>query len=381
MLQIEPETVRGLRALLDDLQYDTVQHTLRPNYFQWPFPALEHFLPLLDTLGERERLTYQVLMLGRPARRATLEKLWSRPLVDRLLAAGLLELDASGRVRTANYSIVSYLDRYFVVTLNPYYSGSRDPDASVYIGADSLTLAASLPFHVPFARGLDLCTGSGIQAILAAATTREVTAVELNEQAANAARFNAALNGVAERVHVVTGNLYAAAPAGPYDLILSNPPFLPVPQGVHHAMCGNGGIDGMVVLRPLLEGIPERLAEGGMALIYAEGVGDDEGPFVRHLLRDLAHANGLACQIVVTSRLSVKSVLVLKAVSLARLKRPSSELVAWRDLYQQLRASQAYNYLLRITRGAADVRQLMAFDPRREEQGVEVRPGVVIKPQ
>jgi methylase of polypeptide subunit release factors len=183
-------------------------------------------------------------------------------------------------------------------------------------------------------------------------------------------------------VEVLHSNLYAAVPGGAYDLIIANPPFLPVPPGVHYAMCGHGGEDGMVILKPLLEGIPERLTPAGTALVYAEGVGDAEGPFVRHLLNDLARRERLDAQLVVTSRLSVKSALVLKAASLGRLKRqPAAELAEWRALYQRLLATHTYNYLVRIRRGQGHIGQIMAFDPHREELGIEVQPGVVLKPR
>jgi hypothetical protein len=382
MLQPNRSAARRLYELLDDLQYDAVQRTLRPQYFSWPFPPLEPFQKLLLHLPERQRVSYEVLLLGQPCRLARLAELWGAALVDDLLGAGVLAVEPPDGVSTANFSVVSYLGRYFVVSLNPYYPRSRDPDAPVYIGADSLTLAAALPDHRRVTCGMDLCTGSGIQAIMMAATAGKMVAVELDEGAVRAARFNALLNGVEDRVEVVHGDLYAAAPAGPYELIVSNPPFLPVPPGVHYPMCGHGGEDGMSVLKPLLEGIPERLTPAGTALIYAEGVGDGEGPFVRALLAGLARGVGLDVRLVVTSRLSVKSTLVLKAASLTRLKgRPPAELAQWKALYERLQATHTYNYLVRMRRGEGQVTQILAFDPHREEQGIELRPGVVLKPR
>lgn len=384
MLKLDAKLIAGLRSLLDDLHYDAVQRSLRPNYFAWPFPALEPFQQLLVHLPERQRVSYEVLLLGQPARRERLERAWGADAVRELLELGLLELEGTMRIRTANYSVVSFLGRYFVVTLNPYYPGSRDPDASIYIGPDSLTLAAylaGLGRPNTWTRALDLCTGSGIQAIFLAATTTEVIAVELNEQAVHAARFNALLNGVAERIHVYQGNLYEPVPAGLYDVIVSNPPFIPVPPQVRFAMCGHGGEDGLVVLRPLLEGIPSRLAENGQAIIYAEGVGDAQGPFVRNVLQKLAGEAKLDISILLVSRLSAKGSLVLKAFQLSKLKRPSSELAQWRELYERLGTTHLYNYILHIRRGRGSVDQIPAFNPHLEERGLEVQPGVVIKPR
>lgn len=381
MLAIELPVIHRLRALLDELEYDAVQRTLRPHYFAWPFPPLDAFKKLLLYLPERLRVSYEVLLLGQPVQRSRLETLWDAETVADLLAVGLLVSRDRHTVQTDNYSLVSYLGRYFVVSVNPYYPTRRDLDAPVYIGPDSLTLAAALPLHRQWRRCLDLCTGGGIQAIMLAAAAQQVVAVEIDELAANAARFNAALNAVEDRVEVHHGSLYEPVPPGPYDLIVSNPPFLPVPEGVHHALAGHGGEDGLSVLGPLLEGIPARLSDHGEALVYAEGVGDAEGPFVRQRLQEMAGGHRLDVHLLLVSRLTIKSTLILKAASLVQLQRPSSELAQWRDLYQRLGATHTYNYLLRLRRGNGAVVQIAAFDPHREEQGIELQPGTVLKPR
>lgn len=73
-------------------------------------------------------------------------------------------------------------------------------------------------------RVLDMGTGCGVNAILAAATAHEVVAVDVNPHAVAAARANAARNGVASRVTVLEGDLFAPV-SGCFDLILFDPPF------------------------------------------------------------------------------------------------------------------------------------------------------------
>lgn len=77
-------------------------------------------------------------------------------------------------------------------------------------------------------RVLDLCTGSGAIALalakeLPAAT---VVATEVSPEAAAIARRNAARNGVAERVDVREGDLFAPVAGERFDLIVSNPPYI-----------------------------------------------------------------------------------------------------------------------------------------------------------
>ncbi|SHE95787.1 methyltransferase [Streptoalloteichus hindustanus] len=73
-------------------------------------------------------------------------------------------------------------------------------------------------------RVLDMGTGSGVNAILAARTAAEVVAVDINPHALEAARRNAERNGVAERVEVRHSDVFAAVD-GRFDLIVFDPPF------------------------------------------------------------------------------------------------------------------------------------------------------------
>jgi release factor glutamine methyltransferase len=72
---------------------------------------------------------------------------------------------------------------------------------------------------------LDLCTGSGLLAIVAALEGAEVTALDVSRRAVLAARLNAALNRV--RVEAIRGDLFAPLRGRRFDVIVSNPPYLP----------------------------------------------------------------------------------------------------------------------------------------------------------
>lgn len=73
-------------------------------------------------------------------------------------------------------------------------------------------------------RVLDLGTGSGINGIVAAATSTDVVAVDISPSAVSAARSNAERNGVTARVRVLEGDLFEAI-GGTFDLIVFDPPF------------------------------------------------------------------------------------------------------------------------------------------------------------
>ena len=73
-------------------------------------------------------------------------------------------------------------------------------------------------------RVLDMGTGSGVNAILAASRSVDVVAVDINPHALAAARDNAARNGVAERIEVRHSDVFSNVD-GAFDLIIFDPPF------------------------------------------------------------------------------------------------------------------------------------------------------------
>lgn len=369
MLNVDPLQIEALRTLLERLEYDAVQRNLCADYFTSPFPAASNLERVLETLPPLQQTSYRCLFLGQPVAREELDDRWGRALTEGLLRLGLLEPAGSNIVRTADFSVVSFLDRYFVVSMSPYYPHARNSDTPVYIGPDSLTLATALPYHGTFDRVLDLCTGSGIQAILLADVAEQVTAVELNQLAARAAHFNAILNNVADRITIARGNLYDALPNDRYDLIVANPPFLPVPESAYHPVCGNGGEDGLAVIEPLLYGMPARLSDDGQGIVYGEGVGDDKGPFVRQLLASLASEMKVEVKLILLSRSSVRVTLYLKAMSLAQLPQlAAGGMRPWKQLYERLGASYTYTYLIKMRKrdSGAGLSVLTALNLDRE---------------
>jgi release factor glutamine methyltransferase len=76
----------------------------------------------------------------------------------------------------------------------------------------------------PTDRVLDMGTGSGVNAILAAGTSSTVLAVDINPHALAATRANAERNGVADRIEVRHSDVFSTVD-GTFDLIIFDPPF------------------------------------------------------------------------------------------------------------------------------------------------------------
>jgi len=128
----------------------------------------------------------------------------------------------------------------------------------------------------PPARILDLCTGNGSLAVLAALAWPQarVDATDLSAQALAVAERNVHRHNLGERVRLRQGDGLAAA-AGRYSLVLCNPPYVPeasmqgLPPEYHAepALALAGGADGMDFIRPLLRELPAFLAPGGVLLL------------------------------------------------------------------------------------------------------------------
>ncbi|MBV8942912.1 MAG: methyltransferase [Solirubrobacterales bacterium] len=122
---------------------------------------------------------------------------------------------------------------------------------------------------------LDLCSGSGLLAVVAAlGGASRVVAIDVSRQAVMATRINAALNGV--RVHAMRGDLFAPVAGERFDVIVSNPPYLPGP--VEHlpragaARAWEGGVRGRVFIDRICDEAGEHLRPGGALLLLHSSV-------------------------------------------------------------------------------------------------------------
>ena len=120
---------------------------------------------------------------------------------------------------------------------------------------------------------LDLCTGSGCLAIVAAHTyfKAQVDAVDLSSAALTVAKRNVREHDLEERVHLMRSDLFNALEGRRYDLILTNPPYVGVsamralPAEFRHEpeMALAGGHDGLDLVRRIIDAAPAHLQPGG----------------------------------------------------------------------------------------------------------------------
>lgn len=126
-------------------------------------------------------------------------------------------------------------------------------------------------------RVVDVCTGSGCLAVLLAHQfpAAKVDAIELSPDALAVAKFNVAQHELARRITLHRSDVFDAVPPVKYDLILSNPPYVPTGElrGLAEEfrreprMALDGGRDGLDIVRQLLRQARERLQPHGLVTL------------------------------------------------------------------------------------------------------------------
>jgi len=232
-------------------------------------------------------------------------------LEARLLDAEKQKLAALVRARIETRMPAAYLVKRAYIHGIPFYVDERVIVPRSYIG--------ELMFSGIFGRDeapliddvdsvtsvLDLCTGSGCLAIIAAGIfpTAEVDAAELSPGALEVARINVEEHGLEDRVNLLQGDLFAAVEGRTYDLIISNPPYVaggevdafPPEYGHEPVMAHLGGEDGLDIVRRILSEAADHLNPGG-GLLCEIGTGRerlvDDYPQLDFLWLDTEESEG-----------------------------------------------------------------------------------------
>ncbi|CDY78774.1 Protein-N(5)-glutamine methyltransferase PrmB, methylates LSU ribosomal protein L3p [Caballeronia glathei] len=124
---------------------------------------------------------------------------------------------------------------------------------------------------------LELCTGSGCLAILAAQAFQnaDIDAVDISPAALEVAHRNVDDYGLAERISLYEGDLFAPLPGGRYEVIITNPPYvnatamqnLPAEYRHEPELALAGGADGMDVVRRIVGEARRWLTEDGVLVV------------------------------------------------------------------------------------------------------------------
>lgn len=152
---------------------------------------------------------------------------------------------------------------------------------------------------------LDLCTGSGCLAILAAQlfTGAQVDAVDISKEALEVAKINVESSWVSDRITLYNGDLFKPLKGKRYDLIITNPPYVDeddmkdLPREYEHEprLALAGGKDGLDIVHRILKEAPNYLNEGGRLICeigYGRHLLEEEYPGISFLWLDTENSEG-----------------------------------------------------------------------------------------
>jgi methylase of polypeptide subunit release factors len=188
--------------------------------------------------------------------------------LDALVEAGFVERSGDeclGQVEISEYE--------GLLLVHDRADGSRPAEGwEVLFGAASRTLAA-LTIRRPARRALDLGTGCGVQALLAARHAESVVATDLGERALAFTRINARLNEV-DNVEPLRGDFFEPVEGERFGLIASNPPFVISPE--NDILFRDSQLPRDELSRVIVGEAQEHLEEGGHATVLISWVAPPE---------------------------------------------------------------------------------------------------------
>lgn len=260
------ETLAPLRPMLERLGYTERGVCAAAGVDRiYDVPPLRKRTDKLVDVSDPRTLLVQLFMDGVPHPWSTVRSVLPGEAVDALTQAGLLRgsrLDPGACAA----SVALYPDERLYIVSDKHSNLDSVADG---VPADIVYSALTSETHrfvdlMPRVRCqdyLELCSGSGIAALVAAETFAEhAWAVDITERSTRFARFNAALNGLTN-VTALAGDLYAPVAGRTFDVITAHPPYVPSQETA--MVFRDGGDDGEQITRRIIAGLPEFLRPGG----------------------------------------------------------------------------------------------------------------------
>ena len=212
----------------------------------------------------------RAIFLQLPVSRAELAGAVGERAVEALESIGFAERADVYRPRAR---ILPVGDLYVASDDYPQQEGRDDPPD--YVAAYTLTsrVCDCLTPRVRGGRALDVGTGSGVQALLAARHASHVVATDINPRALAFTEVNAALNGFTN-VEPRLGSLFDSVAGERFDLITCNPPYVVSPE--NRWAYRDSGLQGDEISRRVMLAAADHLAEGGYATTLASWIGASE---------------------------------------------------------------------------------------------------------
>lgn len=213
--------------------------------------------------------TIRLLLLQLPVEHDDVAEALGRDAVDALLTLGLVE--STGELLVPRARIVEA--EGLLLAFDGFARGEGDPVGYVASYTPTASWLAALTPRRRVTRALDVGTGNGVQALLAARHADHVIATDVNRRALAYTEINAALNGL-DNVETRLGSLFEPVQGEQFDLITCNAPYVVSPESKWQYR--DGGLPADELSERVVRAATEALADDGMASLLVSWVAGSE---------------------------------------------------------------------------------------------------------
>jgi len=202
-----------------------------------------------------------VFLFNEPVKASALSGIFSLEDLNALVAMNLIRRDAD--VAICDLALFECAGLY--VATDAWVKRPADENCVMALLPESFDFVGAVS-RKPVNSALDLCTGSGVHALVAARHAKHVVGTDINPRALRFAEFNAWFNGIAN-IEFCQSDLFRAVEERAFDLILANPPYMPDANGLPNDNFFCGGKSGDVLWSQILQGVEKHLRPGGLCQI------------------------------------------------------------------------------------------------------------------
>lgn len=182
----------------------------------------------------------------------------------------------------------------------------------VYLGDDGLRFAEAIMRVRPTGSTLEIGCGSGLVSAALALSCETVLGIDVASDCVEATRVTASLNGLSGKVSAIEGDLLTADFPASFDCVVANLPGVPVPVSLAYPCAGDGGPDGLRLIRHLLGRAPRWIrrpassARDAVLLMRFQCLGSPAEPLLTRELAEIARANAWDIEVMSDSRVAVE---------------------------------------------------------------------------
>lgn len=276
--------MKNFRLFLEKINFHLlVKYAVGINYFTNPFP-LPGFIKInISDFSSRNKKIIHFLLLGEALIKRDLEEIMNENAFQDLVSNDLI-YDDGFSYSLKGCIVTSYFGNYVIADSPYYYENAINKFDDVYLGSDS-SILSSILLNKKCQSALDLCSGSGVQSIILSRNSKRVESVDINKKAIKYSKINYLLNSI-ENITIEEKDIFTTFEKK-YDLIVSNPPFIPiVPAMKYYSIAGAGGIFGYDKIMRILHIAQQSLTNNGELIISGEGLGIDGKLLLEKIIKE-----------------------------------------------------------------------------------------------